>query len=58
MLQRALEGAIHLGAEEVVEEGGHYNGRLLLGDADVPAQLLRPVHPSGSLVPGRSAQQR
>ena len=40
-----------LGAEEVVQEGGHDDGRLLLGDADVPAQLLRTVHPTRSPVP-------
>ena len=44
----------HLGAEEVVEEGGHDDGRLLLGDADVPAELLRAVQAPRGLVPARS----
>ena len=48
------EASEHLGAEEVVEEGGHDDGRLLLGDADVPAELLRAVQAPRRLVPARS----
>ena len=44
----------HLGAEEVVEKGGHDDGRLLLGDADVPAELLRAVQAPRRLVPACS----
>ena len=40
-----------LSAEEVVQKGGHDDGRLLLGHADVPAQLLCAAYPPRSPVP-------
>ncbi len=51
--ERRMQAAPHLRGEKVIEQGGHDGRRLLLGHADVPAQLNCALQAPRARVPAR-----